>query len=128
MGAGMGPGGDAQTLAVDWLRPSGRIGAYVERIARNEGYYWTTADPAEFGAPGPGHDVEVSGAVRQLLFAGPLEISWEVGVQRRWNRDYVGHEVNGRAALKVTARFDGPPRPAAAAPGAPPDPPVSPGP
>jgi hypothetical protein len=119
LGAGIGPGGDAQTLAVDWLRPSGRIGAYVERIARNEGYYWTNADPAEFGAPGPGHDVEVSGAVRQLLFAGPLEISWEVGVQRRWNRDYLEHEVNGRAAVKVTARFDGPQRAAAEAPAAP---------
>ena len=104
LGAGIGPGGDAQTFAVDWLSASGRIGGYVERIGRNEGAYWNAADPLQSGVPGTGHDVEVTAAARQLLFAGPLELSWELGVQRRWNRDFLGHEVNLRGALYVTAR------------------------
>jgi hypothetical protein len=124
LGAGIGPGGDAQTLAVDWLSASGRIGGYVERIGRNEAAYWNSVDPYATGVPGLGHDVEVTAAARQLLFAGPFELSWELGVQHRWNRDFLGAENNVRGALHVTARFDRPP----AAPhpaGAPPGPPLS---
>jgi hypothetical protein len=108
LGAGIGPGGDAQTLAVDWISGTGRIGGYLERIGRNEGYYWNSADPLASAVPGYGHDVEVTAAARQLLFAGPFEISWELGVQRRWNRDFIDHEVNVRGAVRVTARFDRP--------------------
>lgn len=108
IGAGIGPGGDAQTLAIDWMGGSGRIGGYVERVGRNEGAYWNGADPVEFGVPGDGHDVELTAAARQLLFAGPLELAWELGVQRRWNRDFLDHEVNVRGAVRITARFDGP--------------------
>lgn len=109
LGAGIGPGGDSQTLAVDWLSPSGgRIGGYVERIGRNVGAYWNAADPATYGAPRPDQDAELTVAARQLLRAGPLEVAWELGVQRRWNRDFLGNEVNLRGALRVIARFDGP--------------------
>jgi len=110
LGAGIGPGGDAQTLAIDWMTGSGRIGGYVERIGRNEGAYWSSPAAGDPLVPGTGHDVEVTAAARQLLFAGPLEISWEAGLQRRWNRDFLGHEVNFRGALRVMARFDRPPR------------------
>ncbi len=118
LGAGIGPGGDAQTLAVDWLSTSGRIGGYVERIGRNEGAYWNSTDPLTSGVPALGHDVELTVAARQLFFAGPFEASWELGVQRRWNRDFLGHEVNLRGAVSVTARFDRPP-PVPGAPRAP---------
>lgn len=117
LGAGIGPGGDAQTLAVDWISAEGRIGGYVERIGRNEGAYWSSVDPSTSGVPGFGHDVEVTAAARQLLFAGPFELSWELGVQHRWNRDFLQAENNVRGAVHVTARFDrtGPtPGPAAA--------------
>ncbi len=108
IGAGIGPGGDAQTLAIDWLSASGRIGGYVERIGRNEGAYWNAAPPTASSVPESGHDVELTAAARQLLFAGPFEVSWELGVQRRWNRDFLDHEVNVRGAVRITARFDGP--------------------
>lgn len=110
LGAGIGPGGDAQTLAIDWMTGSGRVGGYVERIGRNEGAYWSSADPALSSIPGLGHDVEVTAAARQLLFAGPLEISWELGVQHRWNRDFLQAENNVRGAVRVTAGFDRAPR------------------
>ena len=35
----------SQTIAVDWMTPTGRIGGYVERIGRNVGAYWNLADP-----------------------------------------------------------------------------------
>jgi hypothetical protein len=108
LGAGIGPGGDAQTLAVDWLHAAGRIGAYVERIGRNEGAYWSSAPASASSVPETGHDVELTAAARQILFAGPLELAWELGVQRRWNRDFLDHEVNFRGALRVTAHLDRP--------------------
>jgi hypothetical protein len=107
LGAGIGPGGDAQTLAIDWLTGSGRIGGYLERIGRNEGAYWSSVDPVEYWAPGLGHDVEMTAAARQLLFAGPVEVAWEAGVQWRWNRDFLGHEANFRASVQLTWRVDG---------------------
>jgi hypothetical protein len=115
LGAGVGPGGDSQTLAIDWLSAAGRIGGYVERIGRNEGAYWSAADPLQSAVPGLGHDVEVTAAARQLLYAGPFEVSWELGIQHRWNRDFIRHEQNVRGAVHFTARFDRPP-PATAQP------------
>lgn len=108
IGAGIGPGGDAQTLAVDWMTEGGRLGGYVERIGRNVGAYWNRADPSTWGAPAPGQDTELTFAARQLLRAGRFDVAWELGVQRRWNRDFIDHEVNFRGALRVTAHFDGP--------------------
>ncbi len=100
LGAWIGPGGDSQTLAVDVFHRGGRIGGYVERVGRNEAYYWRAVDPVRESFP---HDVELTGAVRQVLRAGPVEVSWEAAMSWRQNRDFIRDEPNVRLLLSVAA-------------------------
>jgi hypothetical protein len=102
LGAWMGPGADSQTLAVDVFHAGGRIGGYVERVRRNEAYYWTVIEPTvgDFS-----HDAEVALGVRQALAVGPLEVTWEAAAAYRWNRDFIRHEPNVKVVLGVGVPF-----------------------
>ncbi len=102
LGAWIGPGGDSQTLAVDVFHRGGRIGGYLERVGRNEAYYWEVIDPVRPSFP---HDVEVTAAVRQVLSAGRLEISWEAAASWRQNRDFIRDEPNLRVGLALAVPF-----------------------
>jgi Capsule assembly protein Wzi len=99
LGASTGPGGDSQRLAVDLLTASGRVGGFVERTARNEETYWSAIDPLP-GRSGD-HDVEAAGGYRQVLLAGPAEVSLELSAAFRWNRDFMHNEPNFRGAVQV---------------------------
>jgi hypothetical protein len=98
LGAWIGPGADAQHLAVDVFDGRGRIGGYLERVRRNDAVYWLTIDPQGRGIS---HDTEVTAAVRQVFFAGPVDLSWEAAASYRWNRDFLRNEANYRVMLQV---------------------------
>jgi hypothetical protein len=100
LGAAIGPGADSQRIVVDVFGPKGRIGGFFERVRRNESYYFQAIDPI----PGEedGHDAELTAGVRQVLFAGPVDVAWELSASYRWNRDYFGDEPNFRGAVTVT--------------------------
>lgn len=109
LGAAAGPGGDAQSLAVDVLTSGGRIGGFLGRAARHEEIYWTTIDPQ----PGRSsdHDVEVMAGVRQVLFVGGAEVSLELSAAYRWNRDFLRNEPNVRGAVQLAWPVGGEGRP-----------------
>lgn len=98
LGAWIGPGGDSQTLGVDVLHRGGRLGGYVERVRRNDGYYWTAIAPTASSWP---HDAEVAAGVRQVLDVSRFEVSWDASVAFRQNRDFLHDEPNVRIALEV---------------------------
>lgn len=98
LGAWIGPGADSQTIAVDVFDGHGRIGGYLERVRRNDAVYWLTIDPQQLGIS---HDTEVTAAVRQVFFAGPVDVSWEAAASYRWDRDFLRNEPNLRVALQV---------------------------
>jgi hypothetical protein len=102
LGAWIGPGADAQTLAVDVFHRGGRIGGYVERVRRNEAYYWNVVDPTRTSWP---HDAELTAAVRQVLRAGRFAISWEAAASWRQNRDFIRDEPNFRLGLSLALPF-----------------------
>ena len=101
LGAWVGPGGDVQHVAVDVFHRGGRIGGYLERAGRNEAYYWAQVEPAEQGWTWS-HDVEITAAVRQVLEAGPVEVSWELAADYRWNRDFLHDQKNLRLGLMLS--------------------------
>jgi hypothetical protein len=109
LGASIGPGADSQRLAVDVFGPKGRIGGFLERVRRNESYFYREIEPI----PGEeaGHDAELTAGVRQVLFAGPVDVSWELSASYRWNRDFFGDEPNFRGAVTLSVPLA---RPAAA--------------
>ncbi|BDG03420.1 capsule assembly Wzi family protein [Anaeromyxobacter oryzae] len=98
LGAWIGPGSDSQTLAVDVFGPTGRLGGYLERVRRNEDVYWLVIEPQHTLTS---HDTEVTAAVRQVFFAGPVDVSWEAGASYRWNRDFLGNATNLRFMVQV---------------------------
>ncbi len=102
LGAWIGPGGSSQTFAVDVFRRGGRIGGFVERVRRNDAYYWTVIEPSRLDPP---HDVEMAAGVRQVLRAGPAEVSWEASAAFRWARDFIRDEPNFRLSLGLALPF-----------------------
>lgn len=103
LGAWIGPGADSQTVAVDVFDGDGRIGGYLERVRRNDSVYWLVIDPQQRGIS---HDTEVTAAVRQVFFAGPVDVSWELAASYRWNRDFLRNETNLRAGVQVGVPLD----------------------
>lgn len=61
IGAGLGPQGDTQFVAVDWYTGAGRLGAFVERIVRNERFFYDSGLSLQ---PKPRHDLEMSYGLR----------------------------------------------------------------
>ncbi len=99
LGAWIGPGADSQTVAVDVFNRSGRIGGYLERVRRNDAVFWLVIDPQQLGIS---HDTEVTAAVRQVFFAGPVDVSWEAGASYRWDRDFLRNEPNFRVSVQLS--------------------------
>ncbi|ABC84058.1 hypothetical protein Adeh_4294 [Anaeromyxobacter dehalogenans 2CP-C] len=100
LGASIGPGSDSQTVAVDVFGPRGRIGGYLERVRRDNAYYWSTIEPLRDDALT--QDVEVTAGARQLLLAGPFEVSWDASASYRWSRAFLPrNEPNLRLVVQV---------------------------
>jgi hypothetical protein len=96
LGAGIGPSADSQYAAVDVLDPSGgSVGAFVERTLRNERWY-----DEHVGTPN-GHDLELSFGVRQTIALPSTEVTWRLGLARRWNAYFVSNLWNVNAAVEV---------------------------
>jgi hypothetical protein len=100
LGAWTGPGGNSQTAALDVFFRRGRLGGFVERVERNEGYYYAAVEPTDRS-----RDVQLGGGVRGVFFAGPLEVAFESAFAHRWDRDFLGEDAgNLRLALQVAYR------------------------
>jgi hypothetical protein len=89
LGAWIGSGGASQYLALDVLSAGGRVGGFLERVVRNEDYFWREVAGPDRGTD---HDAELAAGVRQVTYAGPLEISWQASGGYRWNRDFLRNE------------------------------------
>jgi hypothetical protein len=115
IGAAIGPGADSQYLGVDVLGPGGRLGGYVERIRRNDEFFLGTIVPAQPSRIAQ-RDVELVAMLRQVVFAGPVEVSWEAGGGYRWNRSFLRNEPVLRAQVALAVPFGGAGRSAPVAP------------
>jgi hypothetical protein len=84
LGAWIGPGSDAQWLALDWFSRTSRWGGYIERVRRNEDAFIRNV-PGEFYGYG-GHDVELTGGLVADRRVGPLGVAAELAYSQRANR------------------------------------------
>lgn len=91
LGAWVGPGSDAQYLAADLLAPWGRIGAFVERVRFDNDAYYRIWDPVFLTH---GHDVELTGGLRQRVVRGDLALGWTLMYGERSSRGFVEHLGN----------------------------------
>lgn len=87
LGSALGPGSNAQFIAVDRTSRSGMAGAYVERIRHNDDAYEDFfADVYGFRA----HDTELTLGLYGLNRMGPVNLDWDLAASRRKNRDFIG--------------------------------------
>ena len=100
LGASIGPGGESQILGVDVLGPSGLFGAYLERVRRDEfsalgRAAWSTTWP-------PRHDVAVTLGLKTTRVIRAMRIDAEFARSKRYNRNFIRHEFNSRAQLRIS--------------------------
>lgn len=85
LGAGIGPGSDAQYLGFDILHGRGRHGLHVERVRYDDdAYYRFIAPQHRFHA----HDVELSIGTEHVWRWSTLELSGGVSYSSRRNRNF----------------------------------------
>jgi len=104
IGAGIGPQADSQFLAVDVEVGSGRVGGTLERVLRNERYFYDQVVPALRGQDSifDHHDVEVAGALRGLWRRGEWDVEWEAGWGHRWHAFFLRTGDDFKGQLRVS--------------------------
>jgi hypothetical protein len=106
LGAQVGPGGGSQYLGVDVFTGGGRLGGFVERTSRNQEAFWTIVSQRD---PRAAPDAEIAAGLRQVLFAGPVEVSWLASAAFRWDRDFLHNEPNVQLGVQVAVPVGAPP-------------------
>jgi hypothetical protein len=103
LGSWIGPGSNAQYLAVDWLWARHTFGFFAERARRDDDTYFRVH---AFDYSFRGHDLEWTLGVRgggQLggeQTMGPVGVGVEMAISRRKNRDFVGLDGGNRVFLR----------------------------
>lgn len=96
LGAGVGPGADAQFLAIDALVPRGTFGAYFERVRRND----LAGRALDIRRWSPyEHDTEITGGLRGLLLRGDFRATADIAWSFRYNREFGDDERNWKFAV-----------------------------
>ncbi|MEX0892407.1 MAG: capsule assembly Wzi family protein [Gemmatimonadota bacterium] len=86
LGAGVGPGSDAQRVGADVFSAAAMTGGFIERVRYDDDTYYRRFY-RRFGESR--HDVELSAGMRRLQRVGQLEVNAELVVSRRWDRDFL---------------------------------------
>ena len=95
IGAGIGPGGNAQSIAADLYAPWGRIGTWLERqVHDNDAYYQVATDPGStFSTPYCCHDVSLHWGTHALWLKGPFDLGAGMIITREFNRWFYGLDL-----------------------------------
>ena len=90
LGSWIGPGSNSQVVGFDRYERWGSVGGYLERVVFNDDAYFARwADTFSMY----GHDLELTVAVRGLLFLGDFDVSGELSLSRRWGRNFIGYKA-----------------------------------
>ncbi|MFQ5536394.1 MAG: hypothetical protein ACE5GJ_02975, partial [Gemmatimonadota bacterium] len=87
LGASIGPGSDAQRVALDMVDSDGALwGGWVERVRWDDDAY-VRFKSEEYGREG--HDIELTVGLRHLRKSGPLQIAVKGALGFRRNRGFI---------------------------------------
>lgn len=82
LGAGIGPGSNSQTFALNWVKGLKRIGFQFERVRYNSDFYYLAFEPiGDFRR----HWVDLAGMVKFDWPIGPVLVSGQAGLVRSYN-------------------------------------------
>ena len=102
IGAGIGPGGNAQSLSLDLYAPWGRAGTWVERqVHDNDAYYeWAAANNETYCC----HNVSFHWGSHALWFVDDFELGAGMIITREFNRWFYGLDL-WNLNLSLSARW-----------------------
>lgn len=102
IGAGIGPGGDAQHLGADLYAPWGRAGVYLERqVHDNDAYYdWALANGQMYCC----HNVSFNLGTQALVFLNDFDLGGGFIITREYNRYFFGLDL-WNVNLSLSARW-----------------------
>ena len=102
LGAGIGPGGNAQSLGFDWYEGWGSAGLFLQRqVHDNDAYWlWAEANDATFTK----HDVSFDIQGHARVFLDAFEFAGGVTFTRELNRYFYGPKRNN-VNMSLTARW-----------------------
>ena len=92
LGAGIGPGSDAQVLGFDHFRGRGLWGGYIQRTRYDDDTYYRKF-ARRYGEAR--HDVELTGELHATRFLGPVHFQTGVSASRRYDRSFLVLRTSG---------------------------------
>lgn len=98
LGAGVGPQADTQFTAVDWFHARGRLGLYVERVIRNERWYYDVVTSIR---PGIRHDLSMTYGASGSWMRSEWELAADLGITHRFNANFSGSRAGPDARLTL---------------------------
>src|SRR5690606_26643401 len=93
LAAPIGPGSDAQYVGADYATPGWIAGAYYERVRYDNDVYYENFASLRTNR---GHDVEWTVAARGAFMRPFVQVTAELGISTRHNRDFVNIIQTGR--------------------------------
>jgi hypothetical protein len=96
LGAGIGPQGDSQWMALDLFTGPAWVGGWLERVQRNGRWYYDQVHEL-------GHeDVEIGGGLRGGWTWPELELNGSLGMANRFNMNFGPDAFGVKAQLDLT--------------------------
>lgn len=92
LGAGVGPGGNAQSVSADLFEPWGRAGLFLQRQVHDNDAFWVWAD--ENDASFDRHNVSIDVGAHATVFVREFEFGGGLTYTRELNRYFFGPKVN----------------------------------
>lgn len=100
LGAGIGPQADTQLVAADWLLTRGRVGLWVERLVRNERFFYDVYVPSL--PEKTRHDLQMTYGLRAGWSWREWDVEGHLGIAHRYNLDFNGSRAGADALLRVS--------------------------
>lgn len=86
LGAGIGPGSNAQSLFIDWVKEGKRVGIQLERLRHNGDYYYAAMTYlGDFRR----HWVQIGATLKADWDFGPISLHGNLGMIRSLNHQWV---------------------------------------
>ena len=101
VGAGIGPGGDAQYLGGDLFARWGRVGAWLGRQVHDNDAYYAIAEDSGFSYHR--HSIELQLGLRALVRRGDFELTGDLALSSHYNRYYILENDHTNVNLSLAA-------------------------
>ncbi|WP_162945009.1 capsule assembly Wzi family protein [Flavisolibacter nicotianae] len=104
IGAGIGPGGNSQSLGLKWINGLRQTGIQLERVVHNNDFYYSAfASTGEYWRHWVDISIQLNKSWRQNHFLYDARLAWVNSINYQWERDNDGKNIH--AALSVSYVF-----------------------